>query len=83
MNWKIWKHASVEAPASNETQQLDTIQLTYVRWRRRYGEFSTDTEMCFEAFPSEDDANKFAESLRNAFKLLRHTSGTKVEVYKR
>lgn len=60
-------------PKTNETKQIDAVQLWEVRWMSRYGEFSSDTRPEVEVFTSEADAIVFAESLRNAYRLIRHT----------
>lgn len=71
----------VTVPETNETRQIEAIQLWYVRWTARKGAFNSDAYPVMEAFPSEQLANEFADSLKQAFKLLKHTSeGTKVEV---
>lgn len=51
-----------------------------VRWESRHGEFHGDTKPEVEIFPLKEDAEAFAESLRNAFRLIRHKSGTKVTI---
>ena len=53
-----------------------------VRWTGRHGDFSSDTRPEIAAFSSHEEAEEFAEVLRESFKLLRHTSGTKVTVIK-
>lgn len=68
----------------NEMIPADTcVQLWYVRWTSRDGEFSGDTHEEMEAFTSEEEATAFKVSLENAFKLLKHTgSGTRVTMKK-
>jgi hypothetical protein len=78
----MWWSKKIECPKSDTLESLRAVQLTYVSWYKRTGRYYSDTEKCIEAFPSEDDAKKFAESLRCAFKLIRHTSLTEVKVYK-
>lgn len=70
-------------PKSNETEHIEAVKLWYVSWVSRHGRFFDDTSKEIEAFPREEDANRFAESLRNAFKLIRHTSDTRVQIYVR
>jgi hypothetical protein len=53
-----------------------------VRWTSRYGEYSGNTQQEAEVFTNEDDAKKFANQLREAFKLTRTTSGNRVIVTK-
>jgi hypothetical protein len=76
----MWRFKKVAAPASNDQQQLVAVKLWYVRWFARRGEYSSDIFECLEAFPLKEDAIAFADSLRAAFKLLRHTSRVEVEV---
>lgn len=77
-----WFTKPITVPASNETKTIDAVQLWEVRWTSRHGAFSTDTRPEMEGFPTEAEAEAFATSLRNAFTLVRHTSGTKVTVRK-
>lgn len=76
----FWKKITV--PASNETKEVDAIQLWEVRWTSRHGEFHNDISQEVEAFPSKDEAEEFALALRNAFKLIKHTIGNQVIVKK-
>lgn len=69
-------------PWSNRTKQIQVPQLWYVRWESRYDKYGSSTQPEVEAFTSEQQANEFAESLRKAFKLIKHTSGTNVLVSK-
>ena len=75
-----WKKLIV--PWSNRTKEIDAVQMWEVRWRSRHGDFSHDTRPELECFTSESLAEEFAESLQKAFKLIRHTSGDSVRVYK-
>ena len=70
-------------PKTNETILVKAVQLWEVRWMSRCGKWHTDIKPAIEAFTSADDANAFAESLRNAFSLLHHTGeGTDVIITK-
>jgi hypothetical protein len=53
-----------------------------VEWTRRYGQFSSDTAQCYQAFTNEDEAEQFANSIRRAHELIGNTSGTYVSVTK-
>ena len=53
-----------------------------VEWTRRYGQYSGDTEQCFQAFTSKEEAEEFADSIRRAHKLIGNTSGNRVYVTK-
>lgn len=65
-----------------EKQELTAYETWSVRWYSRYGGFSGDTKPEMELFTNKEDADKFAEELRAAYKLIRHTSGTQVKVSK-
>jgi hypothetical protein len=77
MNWK-W----LFVPASNDLKKVEVVQLWEVRWMSRHGEYFHSTRPEMEVFTSAEAANAFATSLRNAFTLLRHTSGDSVSVEK-
>lgn len=77
----IWLK-KLTVPFTNATRETDAVQLWEVRWTSRYGEYHYCTKPEMEAFTSPEAADEFAESLRNAFKLIRHTDGTKVTVRK-
>lgn len=78
MNIKNLFTKKLTVPQSNEVKTVDAVQLWSVRWMSRYGEFSGCTNKEMEAFTSEQEAQDFKLALENAFKLLRHTSGTTV-----
>lgn len=80
MNAVNWVMKKITVPASNETKEVNAVQLWEVRWTSRYGDFSSDTQPEMEAFPTEAQAIAFRGALVNAFKLIRHTAGTRVEV---
>ena len=67
---------------SGQQQELTAYESWCVRWRSRHGKYGSDTQDEMEIFTTKEDAEKFAIELRNAFKLVKHTSGTKVEVSK-
>ena len=77
----FWQKKKLQVPENNENKEIESIQLWYVSWYSRFTEYSTGTEKCVEAFPSKQEADTFAESLRNAFKLIKHTSGNVVRVW--
>ena len=65
------------------TKQLHSGIDTYiVEWTRRYGQFSDQTEKCYQAFADEEEANEFADSIRRAHKLIGNTYGTEVRIRK-
>lgn len=70
----------IKVPVSNETKKQIAVQLWTVSWISRYGNFSGQTQREFEAFTSKEEANEFADALRNAFKLIKHKSQCDVTV---
>jgi hypothetical protein len=62
--------------------ELKSYESWVVRWESRWGDGMFCTQPEAEVFTTEEDAKKFAESLRSAFKLIRHTDGTEVKVTK-
>ena len=85
-----------KSKSSNELQDLyetygpeaatkfdkNDIDLWYVRWNARYGNYSGDFKPAVKAFPNEDDAKKFAEILKGAAKLLQYTEQINIRVTK-
>ena len=67
---------------SKSQQQVDVVETWEVRWQSRYGGFSGDTSSEVMVFTSEADALSFKAALTDAFKLIKHTSGTSVSVSK-
>jgi len=63
-------------------QELASYENWSVRWLSRNGQYIGDTQKEAEFFTSKEDAEMFANELKEAFKLIKHTSGTKVEVVK-
>lgn len=71
----------IEVP-NGDKETLTAYETWFVRWRSRHGEFSNDTKDECEVFLTKEDAEKFATRLKEAFKLIKHTSGTNVTVSK-
>lgn len=67
-------------PFTNQTKEVDAVQLWEVRWTSRHGEYSSDVRPEMEGFTSPEEAHEFSDALRNAFKLIRHTSRTTITV---
>jgi hypothetical protein len=65
---------------SEEKKELTAIENWSVRWYSHYGSYSGDTRKECEFFTSKEDAEHFAEQLRDAYKLIKHTSNTSVSV---
>jgi hypothetical protein len=73
----------VTVPLSDDKlKTVDAVQLWTVRWDSRHGRYSTDTRPEVETFTSEGEARKFAGDLRNAFNLIKHSSGTDISIEK-
>lgn len=72
----------LKKPESDELKEVDALEVWVVTWKSRQGGCSYDVTKEFEAFTNKDLAEEYAESLRNAFKLIRHTSENRVKVYK-
>ena len=62
------------------TRQVDAVELWEVRWQSRHGEYSGSIRPESEVFPKREDAEAFAQALRDAFRLIKHTSGTSVKI---
>ena len=67
---------------TGQTIKVDVYEIWMVRWRSRSGLYHSDTKDTAEAFTNEQDARKFEKALKDAFKLIRHTSGTNITVEK-
>lgn len=62
-------------------EELHTgVDTWVVQWTRRYGEYSGDTAKCFQAFTDKDEAERFAEEIRRAHKLIGNTCCSETEV---
>lgn len=68
------------APATNEVKKVEVVKLWYVRWTSRHGSFHSEVRQEVEAFPSFAAAEEFAEALRSAFKLVRHSDKAETHV---
>ena len=66
--------------SNDEKEELKTYESWFVKWESRNGEFRGDVEPEATLFTSKEEAEKFAKQLREAFKLIRHTSGTNVTI---
>ena len=68
---------------SQFSQDFNFADTWEVRWTSRHGSFSGDTKPEVAAFTNRHDAEKFTLTLRAAYKLLRHTSQTAVNMEQR
>jgi hypothetical protein len=67
---------------TGEEKTIEAAETWRVSWMSRHDRYAHDTRLESEFFFSEEDANNFANSLRNAFKLIRHSSGNTVSIEK-
>jgi len=62
---------------------VDVVADTWeVSWYSRHGEYSSDTRRECRFFLRESEAKEFADALRDAFKLIKYTSGDSVYLVK-
>ena len=75
-----WFKKLIDAP-SGETVQLEGIRTWTVRWTSKIGDYPYTTKRPeVQMFTNSEDANHFAQALRDAFKLIRHTAESEVTV---
>ena len=72
-----------DAAVSSFTQDFNFAETWEVRWISRHGRFSGDTRPEVAGFSNEGDALVFATAIRDAYKMLRHTSDTEVYMEQR
>jgi hypothetical protein len=71
----------LKVPSTNETKEVRAVQLYTVRWSGRTNAYQSGLYPKVEGFEAKEQAEEFAESLRQAFKLLGMTGeGTSVVV---
>jgi hypothetical protein len=76
----ILNYKWLTVPFTNRTRSVEVVRMWEVRWRSRHGRYSGDTRPELECFTSEAEAAKFAESLRAAFALIKHSSETTISI---
>ena len=75
-----WFRKKIDAP-SGQTVELDGLRTWTVRWTSKIGDYPYTTKRPeVQAFTNAPDAEHFAQSLRDAFALIRHTAESKVTV---
>ena len=79
---RIFLPAVLDDSVQSQTGVVYAHESWIVRWESRHGTASWDTKPEAEIFPIEADAQAFKAQLDAAFKLIRHTSGTKVIIEK-
>ena len=63
-----------------ETRKVECAKVWMVSWDARYGSYNGDWERVSKAFLNENDAEAFAQSLKDAQKLLQIKEGLRIEV---
>ena len=63
-----------------ETRKVECAKVWMVSWNARYGSCNGDWKRVSKAFLNENDAEGFAESLKDAQKLLKIKEGLWIEV---
>ncbi len=66
----------------SKTKEIDAVELWYVRWMSRHGEYSSHIQPVVEAFTSKEQADEFANTLRAACKVLKYTENIGISVGK-
>lgn len=75
---EIQKETKVET-----TDELECLEVWMVSWTAVNGEFSSDKQKTVRAFTSKNDAEKFANMLKEGFKLARSSwLARQISVYK-
>lgn len=64
--------------SGGEKVEVKATRSWTVRWTSRHNPYSSGSRPECEVFTSATDAERFATALREAFKLIKHTSGTEV-----
>lgn len=63
-----------------QEETVNVVATWEVRWDSRHGEYSYSTRPEIRVFVSEKEALEFKMALDDAFKLIKHTSGKRVEI---
>jgi len=63
-----------------ETREVECAKVWMVSWDARYGFYSGDWKRVSKAFFNENDAQDFAQSLKDAQKLLQIKENLRIEV---
>lgn len=61
-------------------KDAEGAEVWLVSWNARYGEYSGDEQRVAKAFLLKEDAIAFAESLKQAHKLLQNTNDIHIEI---
>ena len=64
------------------TKEAEGAEVWLVTWKARTGEYSSSYRLAAKAFVREEDANQFAESLKEAKALLQYTENIDIKVEK-
>lgn len=61
---------------------MQGAEIYTVSWMSRFGNYHSDTNRVYKAFLTKEDAEEFAQSLRDAHKLLQNTNSIKITITK-
>lgn len=64
----------------HKVKDAEGAKVWMVSWDARYGEFSSEKERVSKAFLNYEDAEAFADSLKEAKKLLQYTEGINITI---
>lgn len=76
----MWLTKQKQIPVNQSTSAESCVQLWYVKWWSRDGNYSSNLNKEMEAFTSEKEALEFKSALENAYRLLKYTAGTEVTI---
>lgn len=65
-----------------KVKNVQGAEIYTVSWMSRFGNYYADTKRVYKAFLAKEDAEEFAQSLRNAHKLLQNTNSIDITITK-
>lgn len=65
-----------------KVKNVQGAEIYSVSWLSRFGDFHSETKPVYKAFLTKEDAEEFAQSLRDAHKLLQNTNSIKITITK-
>ncbi len=66
----------------SKTKEIDAVELWFVKWYARYGEFSSNVTQVVEGFTTEEQAMEFKRTLETAQKVLKYSEDIGIRCYK-
>lgn len=64
----------------SKVKDAEGAKVWMVSWNARYGEFCSEKECVSKAFLNYEDAKAFADSLKDAKKLLQYTESINITI---